>query len=447
MAAVPRIGYAPRGDGGHLAYSVLGEGPPIVFWPGGTISAAALFEEPRFARAQRQLATFSTRIVLDRRGVGFSDPLGTGQVPTLELQAGDVLAVLDHLGLDKAVVMAGGWDSQAMVRLAVDHADRVEKLVLVSFTPCPVTSADWPYGIPLEVVGAVQDELATPGDGRESQDTAGLLAPSLAGDPDFRHWFEAAGRVGPATANAYMTAMLQTDVRPLLERITVPTLVLHSTRDQWTPVGGARVCAERIPDARLVEFDSADHMFFTDLLDERLHAIEAFVDPAHRAHTQRRLMTVLFTDVVGSTEQLSATEDHRWSAVLDEVDSTVARYVRRHEGRVCKNMGDGHLALFERPSDAVGAALDLTRAMAVLGTPIRAGVHIGEVELRGDDVAGVTVHVGARVCGLAGAGEVLVTRTIADLIGGSRFRTEAAGEHELKGLPGSWTLFRVVVGR
>jgi class 3 adenylate cyclase len=152
---------------------------------------------------------------------------------------------------------------------------------------------------------------------------------------------------------------------------------------------------------------------------------------------------VLFTDLIGSTEQLSATEDHRWVALLDEVDSTVDRYVRRHEGRVCKSMGDGHLALFERPSDAVGAALDLTRALATLGTPIRAGVHIGEVELRGDDVAGLAVHVGARVSAKAGAGEVLITRTVADLIAGSRFLTESAGAHELKGVPGSWTLFRV----
>lgn len=158
-------------------------------------------------------------------------------------------------------------------------------------------------------------------------------------------------------------------------------------------------------------------------------------------------MTVLFTDVVGSTERLSATEDQRWTALLDEVDSTVFRYVRRHEGRVCKSMGDGHLAVFDRPSDAVGAALDLTRALSVLGTPIRAGIHIGELELRGDDVAGVAVHVGARVSGKAAAGEVLVTRTVADLLAGSRYLAEDAGDHELKGLPGVWPLFRVGPGR
>lgn len=447
MSTTPRIGYAPRGDGGHIGYSVLGEGPVMIFWPGGTISAAALFEEPRCARAQRRLATFSTTVAIDRRGVGYSDPLGAGVLPTIDQMAGDVLAVLDHLGVEKAVLSANGWDSQAMVHLAVEHPERVEKLILLAFSPCPLTSDEWPFGVPVHVIGAIQEEVAAPGEGRAPQDITSVLAPSQAGDQELQRWFEEGGRVGPKTAEAHIMASLQMDVRALLPRIEVPTAVLHSTGDRWTPVEGARFCAEQIPGAQLVEFDSSDHLFFTDLLEERMQAIEDFVGGEVIPRTQRRLMTVLFTDVVGSTEQLSATDDHRWSALLDEVDSTVNRHVRRHEGRVCKNMGDGHLALFERPSDAVGAAVDLTRAMAVLGTPIRAGIHIGEIEIRGDDVAGVSVHVGARVSGKAGAGEILVTRTIADLIAGSPFRTEEAGEHELKGLPGTWTLFRITSGR
>jgi len=447
VPATPRIGYAPRGDGAHIGYSVLGEGPVMIYWPGGTISAAALFEEPRCARFQRRLATSFTTVAVDRRGVGYSDPLGAGVVPTIEQMTDDLLAVLDHLGAEKAVLSANGWDSQAMVHCAVEHLDRVEKLLLLSFSPCPLTTDEWPYGVPLEVIGAIQEEVASPGEGRAPQDLTSLLAPSQAGDPDLKHWFEEGGRVGPKTAEAHIAATLQLDVRPLLSRVAVPTLVLHATGDRWTPVGGARFCAEQIPGARLVEIDSADHLIFTDRFEERVSAIEAFVEGDDLPHAQRRLMTILFTDVVDSTQQLSATDDHRWSALLDELDSTVARQVRRHEGRVCKSLGDGHLALFDQPSDAVGAALDLTRALAVLGTPIRAGIHIGEVELRDDDVAGVAVHVGARVSGKAAAGEVLVTRTVADLIAGSRFRAEEAGEHELKGLPGSWHLFRVTSGR
>lgn len=447
MSATPRISYAPRDDGGYLGYSVLGDGPPLIYWPGGTVSTAALWEEPRCARSQRMLASFTTRIAMDRRGVGYSDPLGPGQEPTLDQQSGDVLAVLDHLGIEKAVLMANGWDGQAMVHTAATHPERVDKLILQSFSPCPASGPDWPHGTRIDVIGAVLDELAAPGDGRGPQDIIGLLAPSNADDEDLRRWFEEGGRVGPRTADAYVRTTLGFDVRPLMERVEVPTLVLHATRDRWTPVEGARYCAEKVPGARLVEFDSADHIYFTDLLEERVAAIEEFVASQAPAHAQRRLMAVLFTDVVGSTERLSATDDHRWTALLDEVDSTVARHVRRHEGRVCKSMGDGHLTVFDRPSDAVGAALDLVRAMAVLGTPIRAGVHIGEIELRGEDVAGVAVHVGARVSGKAGAGEVLVTRTVADLLAGSRFLLDDAGEHELKGLPGAWPLFRVTTGR
>jgi len=447
VSATPRISYAPRGDGGHIGYWVLGDGPPLVVWAGGTLSAASLWEDPRCARAQRELATFTTLIAMDRRGIGYSDPFGPGELPTIEKQADDVLAVLDHLGVEKAIVSASGWDGQAMVHLAATRPDRVEKLILQAFSPCPASGPDWPHGVPFDILGAVLDELASPGDGRGPQDIIGLLAPSQAGDSDLRSWFEEGGRVGPTTANAYVETSLAFDVRPLLPQVEVPTLVLHSTGDRWTPVEGARFCAAQIPGARLVELDSADHIFFTDRLDEWLGAMEDFVEGDQHAHAQRRLMAVLFTDVVGSTERLSSTDDHRWAALLDEVDSTTARHVRRHEGRVCKSMGDGHLALFDRPSDAVGAALDLVKAMAVLGAPIRAGIHIGEVELRGEDVAGVAVHVGARVSSKAVAGEVLVTRTVADLIAGSRYRTEDAGEHELKGLPGRWPLFRVALDR
>lgn len=444
MSATPRVGYAPRGDGGHIGYSVLGEGPTMVYWPTGTMSAASLFEEPRCARMQRELATFSTRVVIDRPGVGYSDPLGPGEAPTVEVLAGHVLAVLDHLGVEKAVLSATGWDSQAMVLLAVEHPERVEKLLMMCFSPCPRSGPDWPYGAPLAVVTAIQEEVSAPSEGRAPQDITFLLTESAAGDADLQKWFEEGGRVGPRTAEAYLAATLQTDVRPLLGRITVPTLILHSTRDRWAPVEGARFCAEQIPGARLVEFDSGDYLPFTHLLDERLAEIEAFVEDDVRTRSQRRLMTVLFTDVVGSTERLVASQDARWSANLDVIDGVVRRQVRRHDGRVCKSMGDGHLALFERPSDAVAAAQGLVRALGQLGLPIRAGAHIGEVEVRGDDVAGMAVHVGARVSGKAEAGEILVTRTVADLLAGSRYRVEPAGEHELKGVPGSWPLHRVL---
>ncbi|MFL6062468.1 MAG: adenylate/guanylate cyclase domain-containing protein [Marmoricola sp.] len=446
MSATPRIGYAPRGDGGHIGYSVLGDGPPVIFWAGAMVSAAALFDEPRLARVQRQIATYATRIVLDRRGLGYSDPLPSGEPPTLERQAGDVLAVLDHLGVDRAVVIGNNWDCQAMLHLAAHYPERVEKLVLASATPCPMSRPDWPHGLPLEAITAVVSELDAPGQGNAPQ-ILDLLAPSSNKDADLQAWLDTAGRTSPTTARAYLEIGVAADVRDLLPRISQPTLVVHSTGDRWIPIEVARATAELIPNARLVEIDSSDHLFFTDRLDERLAAIEEFIVGGPRAHAQRRLLTVLFTDVVGSTERLAEIQDAAWTTFLDEIDDTVARHVHRNEGRVCKSMGDGHLALFERPSDAVAAARGMVRSLDVLGAPIRAGLHIGEVELRGDDVAGLAVHIGARVSGKAQAGEVLVTRTVGDLLAGSPYAVEPAGEHELKGVPGTWNLFRVVTDR
>ncbi len=446
MYPTARVGYAPRGSGAHIGYWTMGEGTPLVGWPGGTITAAALFDEPRCSRMQREFATISHRVCLDRRGMGYSDPLVPGEPPTLERQAGDLLAVLDALEIESAIIFGNSWDAQATMLLAATHPERVSQLILSSTTPCPGNRPDWPYGIPTHVLPALVAEFDHPGAGFGPQDLPLLLTPSTPTDHDLWAWVESAGRVGPATARVYTEVAVAADVRDLLPSIQAPTLILHSTHDRWAPVEGARYLAEHIPEARLVEYDSGDNIIFTTFLDEKLEEIERFVRGPEQAHGQRRLLTVLFTDVVGSTERLASTPDLRWTALLDEIDSTVNRQVKRYSGRVCKSMGDGHLALFERPSDAVAAALAIQRSLRITGVEIRAGAHIGEVELRGEDVAGVAVHVGARVSGKAGAGELLVTRTVADLLAGSSYRSEAAGEHELKGLPGRWPLLRISPG-
>ncbi len=442
MAAPPQIGYAPRGGGAHIGYWVLGEGPPVISWPGGTITSAAIFEEPRCARFMRELATFCTRIMIDRRGIGYSDPFLPGSSPTLDEQVGDLLAVLDHLEIDRVILSANAWDSQATIQMAVTHPDRVSGLLATSATPFPGTAPSWGGGVPAEIIEQLAKEYDRPGQGLGPQRILDVLAPSLSHDDDLEAWMVSGGRVSPATARAYTEMAIQSDVRSILDQIAVPTLIQHSNRDRWIPVAAARFMAAEIPDARLVEYDSDNHLFFCDHTDEKLAEIETFIESERATHAQRRLLTVLFTDVVGSTERLSSTPDLRWTALLDEVDSTVSRHVRRNNGRVCKSMGDGHLALFDRPSDAVAAAQAIGRALRVIGVEIRAGAHIGEVELRGDDVAGLAVHVGARVSGMAGAGEILVSRTVADLLTGSAYSCEPAGEFELKGLPGVWPLFR-----
>ncbi|KAA1416767.1 adenylate/guanylate cyclase domain-containing protein [Nocardioides humilatus] len=443
MPAAPRIGYAPRGGGAHIGYAVFGEGPPLISWVGGTVTASSVFDEPRLARFMREAGTFCTRILIDRRGMGYSDPLPPGAVPTLEDQVGDLLAVMDQLDLDNPAVSGNAWDSQAVLQMAVTHPDRVSRLVLTSTTPFPGVAPGWEGGVRVEVIEQLAKEYDRPGQGLGPARILDVLAPSLADDDALEEWMAAAGRVSPATARAYTEMAFASDVRAVLPEITAPTLILHSTRDRWTPLAGARFMAAEIPGARLVEYDSDNHLLFCDHVDEKLAETEAFIRGDQPVHAQRRLLTVLFTDVVGSTERLSATPDLKWTALLDEVDSTVSRQVQRHNGRVCKSMGDGHLAVFERPSDAVAAALGIGRSLRLLGVEIRAGAHIGEIELRGDDIAGIAVHVGARVSGKAGAGEILVTRTVADLLAGSPYRCEPAGEFELKGLQGSWALVRV----
>jgi class 3 adenylate cyclase len=367
-----------------------------------------------------------------------------GSTPTLEQQAGDLLAVMDHLGLERAYLGGNAWDSQAVVHLAAHHPDRVLGLIMTATTPFPGVEAGWDGGIPVEVVQQLALEFDHPGQGLGPTRLLGLIAPDLADDEDLQLWVDNGGRVSPATARAYMESSYRADVRELLPRVGARALVLHSTGDRWTPVAGARFMAAEMPNARLVEYDSPNHMIFCDHLEEKVAEIEAFLEGEETVHVRRRLLTVLFTDVVGSTERLSSTPDVRWSALLDEVDSTVARQVLRNNGKVCKSMGDGHLALFERPSDAVAAARAIGRALRPIGVENRAGAQIGEVEMRGDDVAGVAVHVGARVSGKAGAGELLVTRTVADLLAGSSYHCEAAGDFDLKGLPGTWSLYRVV---
>lgn len=443
MVESPRVHYAPRGDGAHIGFDVLGDGPPMVSWPGGMINAASVFNEPRLARMQRRIASFATRVMLDRRGMGYSDPLTPGEPPTLERQMGDLLCVLDYLRIERATLWGNAWDAQAVMLFAATHPDRVDKLILTSTSPCPGAREGWPYGVPPHVLTALFAEFEHPGEGWGPKDLPELLTPSNPTDEVLWNWMAEGGRQGPAVARAYVEIAAAADVRDIISAIQAPTLLVQNTHDRFTRIEGARYMAERIPGARLVEFDSADHIMTTTHLEEKLDVFESFVTDAPRPGIHRRLLTVLFTDIVGSTELLAGVPDARWTSVLDHVDATVEREVRRRDGRVCKSMGDGHLALFERPSDAVASALSIAAELRMVGVDIRAGAHIGEVELRGDDVAGVAVHVGARVAGKAGAGELLVTRTLADLIAGSPYRAETFGEVELKGLPGCWPLMRI----
>jgi class 3 adenylate cyclase len=239
---------------------------------------------------------------------------------------------------------------------------------------------------------------------------------------------------------------MSADVRGILPMITAPTLIMHNTGDRWIGIDNARYLATHIPNATLKEYDSPDHFVFLGHQDQKLADMEEFICGSTQVASTRLLLTVLFTDVVGSTQRLSVARDRNWHADLDEIDVDVERVTRQHGGRVCKRMGDGHLLVFERPSDAASAALALIDTLATMEVDIRAGMHFGEVEVRGDDVAGMAVHIAARVSGQAAAGQLLATSTVVELITGSPFVSEDIGERELKGVPGARHLFDITRG-
>jgi class 3 adenylate cyclase len=274
-----------------------------------------------------------------------------------------------------------------------------------------------------------------------------FVAPSMAGDEDFRSWWDRAGNRGasPATARALLEVYLRSDVRDVLGALDVPTLVVHRADNPGTPIGHGRYLAEHIPGARLVELPGHDEFFWLGDADGVLDEVQEFVTGTRRRpELDRVLATVLLTDIVGSTERASALGDRRWAQLLDDHDRVCAEQVERCRGRIVKSTGDGVLATFDGPARAIACALDLRAALRPHGISIRAGLHTGEVELRADDIGGIAVHIAARIEALAGAGEVLASRTVADLVVGSGIEFHDRGEHELKGVPGLWHVFAVI---
>jgi class 3 adenylate cyclase len=354
------------------------------------------------------------------------------------------VAVLDAVGSACAVVLAPFANAPTGVMLAVAHPARVSHLVIVNGSARARRAPDYPVGIP----DAVADEalrLTTDPDAMEKgYDNLAALAPSVSNDPAFRAWWDRAGKLGatPAMARAFLREQIDTDVRALLPRVTTPTLVIHRAQNPIVAVGHGRYLAEHIPNASYVELPGADTFFWVGDTREMLDSIEEFV-VGTRGAPDRVLATVLFTDIVGSTDRATQLGDHRWRNLLDRHDHTVRRQIERFRGREVNTVGDGFVATFDSPGRAIECALAIRAALQPFDIATRAGIHTGEMEMRGDDIAGVAVHIGARVSALAGAGEVLVSAAVPPLVLGSRFEFETRGDHELKGLPGRWAVFAV----
>jgi class 3 adenylate cyclase len=437
----PETRYARNGDV-HLAYLVGDDaGPDLVFVPSWMHHSEHMWTHPSVAPFFQRLASFSRLIMFDRRGTGMSDPIA-GPV-ALEEQMDDIVAVMDAAGSEQAVIVA--WlDGGAMAALfAATHPERTRALALYAPMPrmSPAPGYEWPLP-PAEREAWVKEMVATWGDGSRLLG----LSPAMWEDLDLRRWYGRFERlaVSPGALPTLQRMLRETDVRNVLPSIQAPTIVLHRTRDRFVDVRHARYVAAHVPGARLVELGGEDTLVpgsgELDLLDE----VEEFLTGTRRARESDRILaTVLFTDLVGSTRRAAELGDRAWRMLLARHDEVVRREVERHRGRAIKSLGDGWLATFDGPARGVRCALALGAALGDLGLELRAGVHTGEVEVVGDDVGGLAVHLAARVMALAGPGEVLASQTVKDLVVGSGLEFADHGVHELRDVPGEWRLHAV----
>jgi DNA-binding SARP family transcriptional activator/class 3 adenylate cyclase len=437
---VPPVRFAKSGDV-HIAYQVVGDGPVDVVFVPGVISHLELTWEPgtESERFFRRLASFSRLILFDKRGTGLSDrDIGR---PTLEQRMDDLRAVMDAAGSERAAVIGLSEGGPMSILFATTYPERVTALVLAGTMARVVPAPDYPCGNRTEVFVQVMERLVTDGwgEGRSVEWFAPNLAHSKRARANVARWERMA--VSPGTLATFLSMMPMIDVRAVLPAVRVPTLIIHRTGDVVLDAFHARYLAEHIPGARLIERPGGNHILWSDagpLADE----IESFITGAKvEADLDRVLTTVLFTDIVGSTERAGALGDRLWRDLLDRHDEIARRALEGYRGHLVKTTGDGLLATFDGPARAVRCARAIGEAVRPLGLEIRAGVHTGEVERRGDDVGGIAVHIGQRIASLAAPGEVLASATVHDLVYGSGLEFEARGSRALKGVPGRWRIF------
>jgi class 3 adenylate cyclase/pimeloyl-ACP methyl ester carboxylesterase len=445
----PKTRYAASGDV-HIAYQVLGEGArDLVLVPGFVSHVEHFWDDPGVARFLRRLASFSRLIFFDKRGTGLSDRVPDSELPTLEQRMDDVRAVMDDAGSKRAALLAPS-DAGAMASLfAATYPERTTGLILYGCFAASARDPDYPWGMTSDEL-ADRDRTVTD----EWQRSWGrgalyleLFAPSMLGDERYEEWFARLERlaVSPGAAITLARMNRQIDVRPVLSAIRVPTLVLHRKDDRVVDVGEGRYLAQRIPGAKYVELSGADHWPWNGDSEPILQEVGEFLTGTREIpEPDRVLATVLFTDIVGSTKLATDLGDRRWAELLEDHHQLVRRELARFRGREIDTAGDGFLASFDGPARAIRCAWAIREAVKGLGIEMRAGLHTGECEVVGEKVRGVAVHIGARVAALAGPGEILVSRTVKDLVAGSALAFEDRGSHALKGVQGDWQLFTVL---
>jgi class 3 adenylate cyclase len=449
VVGIPEFRYARNGEIA-LAYQVLGDGPiDLVYVPQFVSNIEIVWENPAYARFLRRLASFSRLITLDRRGTGLSDRLSTRDLPPPEVLMEDLGVVMRDAGSERAVLF-GASDSGCLCALfAATHPDRAAGLIAFATAAVGTAREDyrWLQWDQERWDRYLEEMTAGWGTQAYASEVFDLAAPSTIGDVEQRQWWARLQRqsASPNSAAAIERIWAQIDIRPALPTIQAPTLVLHSTGDRIEQVEAGRDFASRIPGARFVELAGDEWTVWTGDQDTLFAEIEGFVRGIRdeQAEMDRVLATVVFTDIVSSTERAAALGDRGWHELLDQHHAVVRAMLGRYRGHEVETAGDGFLATFDGPARAVHCARAIADAVRPLGLEIRAGVHTGEIELDGEKVRGIAVHIGSRVGALAGASEVLVSQTVKDLVAGSGLAFEDAGEHELKGVPDRWRLYRV----
>ena len=444
VATTPETDYAKTPGGHHIAYQVLGDGPLDLIYVHGVGHLDGQWEEPRYAQFLRRLASFSRLILFDMRGTGLSDPVPLSDLPTLEEWTSDIDVVMDAVGSSRAALVAATDGGPMAIYFAASHPDRTSALVLAGTTARVTEDVDYPEGDNPEAIERLLAGLDNTWGRQPSKDFVRTASPADADDEALADWWVRYQKqaASPGTALAIIRMNVATDVRHVLPTISVPTLVLHGADDVLTSSAQTEYLARHIPEARHVEVPGTGSWCWRT--DGMANEIQEFLTGVRdMPEPERVLATILFTDIVGSSTRASDLGDRRWRDLLDHHDDVVERQLERFGGRRIKWTGDGVLATFSGPARAVRCAVAIREGLRRLGLEITAGVHVGEIELRGVDVGGIAVHIAARVQALAQPGEVLVSRTVVDLVAGSGIDFADRGEHELKGVPRSWRLFAV----
>jgi class 3 adenylate cyclase len=443
---IPETRYARTADGVHIGYQVLGEGAiDLVFVPWDYSNIEASWDLRPYASFVRKLGARARILLFDRRGSGTSDRAAGDQTVTIEARMDDIRAVMDAAGSTQACLFSFESGAKVSFVFGATYPERTSGMIVFGGTVAGRWAPDYPWGWTDDEWDAwfdrVEREWGSPG---FIKDLNAWLSPSFPADADYLRTLGRMLRLAasPGDAVARDRGERDTDVRHVLASIQVPTLVLHRSGDRVEPVEQGRYIAEHVPGARLMELEGDDHFW---PMDDIVPHIASFLDSirAEKAVFDRVLATVLFTDIVDSTERAATMGDRAWREMLVRHHTTVRAMLGRYRGREVDTAGDAFFATFDGPARAIRCAAAISEAVRTLGIEIRAGLHTGEVELEGNEVRGIAVHIGARVGALAGPSEVLVSQTVKDLVAGSGLTFEDAGEHDMKGIPDRWRLYRV----